>query len=99
MYRYYTTNSPDVARFCRIGDFLFVMIMSFGLFLDFVNLLKMGQKAAIFREQASFDPMTKLFNRMRFEKDIAKANRHTLNGHGIIVLDLNNLKLLFLKDL
>lgn len=93
MYRYYTTNSPDVARFCRIGDFLFVMIMSFGLFLDFVNLLKMGQKAAIFREQASFDPMTKLFNRMRFEKDIAKANRHTLNGHGIIVLDLNNLKL------
>lgn len=92
-FRYYTTNSPDVASFCRIGDLLFVMIMSFGLFLDFVSLLKIGQKAAVFREQASLDPMTKLFNRMRFEKDIAKTNKHPLNGHGIIVLDLNNLKL------
>lgn len=90
--RYYTTNSPDVAKVCRIGDFLFVMIMAFGLFLDFFNLLKIGQKAAVFREQASFDPMTKLFNRLRFEKDMAKENSHKLSSQGIIVLDLNNLK-------
>lgn len=90
--RYYTTNSPDVAKFCRVGDFLFVFIMSLGLFLDFFNLLKIGQRAAVFRAQASFDPMTNLFNRLSFEKDISKENNRKSKKIGIIVLDLNNLK-------
>lgn len=69
MVRYYATNSPDIARFSRIGDIIYVLIMSFSLFMDFVYLLKMGQKAAIIREEASTDPMTKLLNRSSFEKD------------------------------
>lgn len=92
MYRYYYGNSPDVARFCRIGDFLFVLIMSFGIFHDFVNLLKIGQKAAVFKEQASHDPMTNLFNRTQFEKDINEYNDTNPQNIGIIILDLNNLK-------
>lgn len=93
MVRYYATNSPDIARFSRVGDFIYVLIMSFSLFLDFVYLLKMGQKAALIHEEASTDPMTKLNNRTAFEKDITRGNRQLWSNRGIIVLDLNNLKL------
>ena len=92
MIRYYMTNSPDVACFSRIGDFFYVLLMSFALFLDFVYLLKMGENAEIIREQASIDPMTKLKNRARFEKDIVKGGLHHWKARSIILLDLNNLK-------
>ncbi len=92
MIRYYATNSPDVACFSRIGDFFYVLLMSFALFLDFVYLLKMGQKAETIREEASLDPMTKLHNRARFEKDIIKGNLRVWKNRSIILLDLNNLK-------
>ena len=91
--RYYTTNSPDVARYSRVGDFIYVLITSLGLFLDFVYLLKMGQKAAIIKEEASIDPMTKLNNRAAFEKEIERGNKRLWANRGIIILDLNNLKL------
>lgn len=90
--RYYATNSPDVAQYSRIGDFLYVVLMSFSLFLDFVYLLRMGQHAEIIREEASLDSMTKLKNRAQFEKDIAKVNPRQWKNYSIILLDLNNLK-------
>jgi len=93
MARYYTTNSPDVAQFSRVGDIIYVLLMSFSLFMDFVYLLKMGQKAAIIREEASTDPMTKLLNRSSFEKDMARNNTKLWINRSVIVLDLNNLKL------
>jgi len=93
MVRYYTTNSPDVARFSRTGDIIYVSLMSFSLFMDFVYLLKMGQKAAIIREEASTDPMTKLLNRSSFEKDMERNNNRLWINRSIILLDLNNLKL------
>ena len=93
MIRYYTTNSPDIARYSRVGDFFYVLIMSLGLFLDFVYLLKMGQKAAIIKEEASLDPMTKLNNRSAFEKEINRGTKRLWANRSIIVLDLNNLKL------
>lgn len=42
MVRYYTTNSPDVARFTRIGDIIYVITMALALFLDFVYLISSG---------------------------------------------------------
>lgn len=93
MARYYATNSPDVAQFSRVGDIIYVLLMSFSLFIDFVYLLKMGQKAAIIREEASTDPMTKLLNRSSFEKDMARNNTKLGITRSIIILDLNNLKL------
>ena len=93
MARYYATNSPDVARFSRVGDIIYVLLMSFSLFMDFVYLLKMGQKAAIIREEASTDPMTKLLNRSSFEKDMARNNTKLWINRSVILLDLNNLKL------
>ncbi len=90
--RYYSTNSPDVARFSRVGDIVYVSLMSFSLFMDFVYLLKMGQKAAIIREEASTDPMTKLLNHSSFEKDIERNNNRIWINRSIVLLDLNNLK-------
>lgn len=92
MFRYYTTNSPDVARYSRIGDMIYIISITFSLFLDFVYLIKMGHKAALIREKASLDPMTKLYNRARFEKDMKRKAKYHLIKHGIIILDLNNLK-------
>ena len=93
MIRYYSTNSPDVARYSRVGDFIYVLIMSLSLFLDFVHLLKMGQRAEIIQEEANLDPMTKLNNRACFEKEINKGNKRSWANRGIVILDLNNLKL------
>ncbi|MBQ7358850.1 MAG: GGDEF domain-containing protein [Lachnospiraceae bacterium] len=93
MVRYYTTNSPDIAQFSRIADIIYVTIMSLGIFLDFVYLLKMGQQAAIISEEASTDPMTKLGNRASFEKEIVRSSKKKhLSTRSIIMLDLNNLK-------
>ena len=92
MVRYYTTNSPDVALYSRLGDITYVVTMSIALFLDFVYLIRIGHKAAIIREEASLDSMTKLYNRARFEKDMNRRNKFRLIHHGIIILDLNNLK-------
>lgn len=91
--RYYTTNSPDIAKFSRIADIIYVTIMAFSIFLDFVYLLKMGQNAAIISEEASTDPMTKLGNRASFEKELSSSSkRRHISSRSIIMLDLNNLK-------
>lgn len=93
MIRYYATNSPDVACFSRVGDFFYVLIMSLALFMDFVYLVKIGQKAAIIREEASLDAITKLNNRASFERDISRGNKRLWINRSIVLLDLNNLKL------
>lgn len=91
--RYYTTNSPDIAQFSRIADIIYVIIMAFGIFLEFVYLLKMGQKASIISQEASTDPMTKLGNRASFEKEMTRSSKKKhLSTRSIIMLDLNNLK-------
>lgn len=91
--RYYATNSPDVACFSRVGDFFYVLIMSLALFMDFVYLVKIGQKAAIIREEASLDAITKLNNRASFERDISRGSQRLWINRSIVLLDLNNLKL------
>lgn len=92
MIRYYTTNSPDVAQYSRIGDITYVVTMTVALLLDFVFLIRIGHRAAIIREEAALDSMTKLRNRARFEKDMKTGNKLCSNDRGIIILDLNNLK-------
>lgn len=90
--RYYFINSPDVARFSRIGDIIYVSIIVFALLLDFIYLLQAGQQAAIIKEKAALDPMTNLKNRSAFEHDMRHWNHRNRKKCGIIILDLNNLK-------
>ena len=90
--RYYLVNSPDIAKFCRLGDIFYIMTISITLFLDFVSIVQMGFEAEQIKEEAAIDPMTKVRNRATFEMDIMKGTQRQWAKKGIIVLDLNNLK-------
>ncbi len=90
--RYYMVNSPDIAKFCRLGDIIYIATISITLFLDFISIVQMGFEAEHIKEEAAIDPMTKLRNRSTFEMDIMRGTQRQWEKKGIIVLDLNNLK-------
>lgn len=92
LYGYYFTNSPDIAQFSRIGYWSYIVTVTMASLLDYMYLVSMGQQAAVIKEEASIDIMTKLRNRASFENDIDKLNRKNCRKMGIVVFDLNNLK-------
>lgn len=94
MYRYYFSNNPDVAFCSRFGYFGYIIAVAAALLLDFMNLTVMGKQAAQIKQEAARDPMTQLYNRAEFEKDIDKRTSKNSKKMGIIMLDLNNLKLI-----
>lgn len=93
MYGYYFTNSPDVARYSRLSYVGYVLAVVIALLVDFMKLVFIGRQAENIREEAAMDAMTKLWNRASFEKDIDKPSAKRLKKMGIIMFDLNNLKL------
>jgi len=93
MYGYYFTNSPDIARYSRLSYVGYVISVVMALLLDFMKLVSIGRQAEDIREEASMDAMTKLWNRASFEKDIDKPSLRKAKKMGIIMFDLNNLKL------
>lgn len=93
VYRFYFTNSPDIALYSRVGYFVYVMAVILALMWDFSRLVNLGKEAEYIREEASVDPMTKLYNRAFFEKSIDSYSGKRCENKGIIVFDLNNLKL------
>lgn len=90
--RYYVVNSPDVAKYSRLGDLTYIVIMSISLFVDFIVLLQMGHQAEQIKEEASIDPLTKVMNRAAFEHDIMEGDFRQWSQKSIVMLDLNNLK-------
>ena len=90
--RYYAVNSPDVARYSRFGDFIYIVTMSVTMFIDFIGLMKMGRSAEKIKEEAAHDPLTGIMNRAAFEHDIMQGNRKQWKKTSIVMLDLNNLK-------
>lgn len=93
MYSYYFSNNPDVALYSRFGYFGYVVAVSAALLMDFINLIAMGKQAALIKKEASIDAMTKLRNRSEFEKDIDKLPARNSRNMGIVMCDLNNLKM------
>lgn len=93
LYFYYHSNSTDIATFSRFGYFGYIVAVTTASLMDFINLIVMGKQAAIIKEEASYDAMTKLRNRAAFEKDIVKPGAKQRKAMGIILFDLNNLKL------
>lgn len=93
LYRYYFTNSPDVAFYSRFGYFGYIIAIVAALLMDFINLTAMGKQAAQIKREAARDPMTQLYNRAEFEKDLDRRTVRNSRRAGIIMLDLNNLKL------
>lgn len=93
IYGYYFTNNPDIARCSRLSYVGYVLAVVMALLLDFMKLVFIGRQAEDIREEASMDAMTKLWNRASFEKDIDKPSPRRAKKMGIIMFDLNNLKL------
>ena len=93
MYGYYFSNNPDVALYSRFGYFGYVLAVTIASLLDFISLIVMGKQADLIKKEASIDVMTKLHNRAAFEKDIAKISGRNSRNMGIVMCDLNNLKL------
>lgn len=92
VYRFYFTSTPDIGLFSRTGYLIYVAAVMLALLWDFARLVSMGKEAEHIKEEASIDPMTKLFNRAAFEKAIDGCVKKQCRGKGIIVFDLNNLK-------
>lgn len=90
--RYYTVNSPDVSKYSRLGDLIYIVTISITLFIDFISILQMGHQAEQIKEEASIDPLTKVMNRAAFEHDIMEGDFGQWEQKSIVMLDLNNLK-------
>lgn len=93
LFFYYHSNSTDIATFSRFGYFGYIIAVTTASLMDFINLIVMGKQAEIIKEEASFDAMTRLRNRAAYEKDIVKPGAKQRKTMGIILFDLNNLKL------
>ncbi|MDE6025465.1 MAG: GGDEF domain-containing protein [Lachnospiraceae bacterium] len=93
MYRFYFSNNPDIALYSRIGYFGYVLAVTIASLMDFISLIVMGKQAALIKQEASIDPMTKLRNRAEFEKDIVKVSSKNSRNMGIVMCDLNDLKM------
>lgn len=93
VYRFYFTNSPDIALFSRVGYLVYVIAVTLALLWDSARLIRIGRQAERIREEALVDPMTKLYNRAAYEKHIDENAGKKSENKGIIIFDLNNLKL------
>lgn len=93
VYRFYFTSTPDIALYSRFGYFIYVVAVAMALIWDFARLVSIGRQAEDIKEEASVDPMTKLYNRAAFEKYIDSCVGKKCENKGIIMFDLNNLKL------
>ena len=61
VYRFYFTNTPDIGLYSRTGYLIYVGAVMFALLWDFARLVSMGKEAEHIKEEASIDPMTKLY--------------------------------------
>ncbi|MDE7322041.1 MAG: GGDEF domain-containing protein [Lachnospiraceae bacterium] len=93
VYRFYFTNTPDIALYSRVGYFVYVVAVLMALIWDFARLVSIGKQAENIKEEAAVDPMTKLYNRAAFEKHMDSCVGKKCENKAIIMFDLNNLKL------
>ena len=92
LYRFYCSNSPDIARFSRGGYFIYVIAIMTAIMWDYAKLVSIGRQAENIQAEAYMDPMTKLNNRAFFEKYIDSFEKIHLADKAIVMFDLNNLK-------
>ena len=89
---YYYRFYEDVATFSRIGCLLFILILTARFLDDSMELIEVGKKAEIIREEAEMDGLTMLKNRRIFEADLHGIPEHKLEKYAVVMFDLNNLK-------
>lgn len=92
--RYYTGNSDDSALFVRIGLLLFIVCFGSSSLERTIHAVKLGAQSEIVSQLAYKDGLTKIGNRTAFNEQFdALEQPDAPNPVGIIIFDVNNLKM------
>ena len=89
---FYINVSNDVARFSRLGLFVFTMVVSFYEIIQFLEMSRKSYEAEIMHKLAHEDGLTGLENRMSFSEYEKEMKLRTDGLVYIIQLDINYLK-------
>lgn len=89
---YYFDPNIDAARFSRIGLMAYLVVMMAMIIMNSIHLIQMGELAEQIKEEALTDPLTKVLNRMAYENEVSRLTNGQVEGYGIAMFDLNNLK-------
>lgn len=92
VFSFYFLSVTDSSKFCRMGVMIYTIVLATQLLNNSVRLIRAGKQVDKFRMEAETDDMTKLKNRRSFEKALHKIENHSMEGYGIVLCDLNNLK-------
>lgn len=92
----YSYNVIDSARYNRLGIMIFLLGMIFLVLNNSVKLIAEGKEAQSIKKEAERDTMTDLKNRAAFDRKLIELShlpKETLLQYGIVMCDLNNLKM------
>jgi diguanylate cyclase (GGDEF)-like protein len=92
--RYYLSSSTDNAFFVRIGMLVFVICFGFSSLEKTISAVKLGAQSELISQLAYKDGLTSIGNRTAFKEKLEamEATKYALNGIGIVMFDVNNLK-------
>ncbi len=90
---YYFGFYGDVAFFSRIGYLIYIFILSKQFLDESIKLIQAGRHAEEILEEAGLDGLTYLKNRRSFESDLYEIPQVKYPQFGVVMFDLNNLKL------
>lgn len=91
---YYFGFYGDVAFFSRIGCLIYICILSKQFLDESMKLMQAGRHAEEILEEAGLDTLTCLKNRRSFESDLYEIPHVKYPQYGVVMFDLNNLKLM-----
>lgn len=84
-------GASDSNTFGRIGFLQYIIVLGFASARESASLMKLGKKAATYKQIAFTDQMTSLLNRAAFNRDFNKLSSSPYDT-AIIGFDLNYLK-------
>ncbi len=94
IHHYYGRTTMDVARFSRGAFLIYIIVLAMHILNHSIELIRAGMQVGKLRMEAETDAMTKLKNRRSFESDLYGIDQEDLEQYGIVVCDLNNLKMI-----
>lgn len=90
--RFYFLQSPDSAKYGRIGLMIYVLVLTVFVLSDSIRLIHDGRQMEDIKEIALVDGLTKVKNRNAYQQEIARIEKEKFFVSGIVMFDLNNLK-------
>ena len=88
--RYNANGGLHIDTFGKAAFTLYIILIAFEILGDSISQINEGRKAMYYRQLATVDAMTDLYNRMAFMQDVEKLKKE--KAYSIISCDLNDLK-------